>query len=110
VAERLRFHFDENCHPSIARSLRRHGVDVTTALEAGLRTQSDAAQLAFARRERRVIVTGDADFLRLARQGAEHPGIIFYSPHKPIGEVVRRLILIYELITPEEMTGHVEFI
>lgn len=83
---------------------------MTTTLEAGLRTENDAAQLAFARRERRVIVTGDTDFLRLAQQGVEHSGIIFYPSQKPIGEVVRRLILIYELITAEEMAGHVEFI
>jgi uncharacterized protein with PIN domain len=110
VVERLRFHFDENCHPAIARALRRHGVDVTTTTEAGLRTQSDAAQVAFARQERRVIVTGDTDFLRLAQQGVEHQGIIFYPPHRTIGEVVRHLVLIYELFTPEEMSGCVEFI
>lgn len=110
MAERLRFHFDENCDPAIARSLRHYGIDVTGTVEAGLRTLTDEAQLEFVRRERRVLVTRDADFLRLARRGVTHPGIVFWTAERSIGEAIRQLILIYELLTPEEMSGHVEFI
>lgn len=110
MAERLRFHFDENCDPAVARALRRHGIDVTGTVGAGLRTETDDAQLEYVRRERRVLVTRDADFLRLAKQGVEHPGIVFWTTEASIGEAVRQLILIYELLTPEEMSSHVEFI
>ena len=110
MAEHLRFHFDENCDPAVARALRRHGIDVTSTVEAGLRGQTDAAQLEYVRRERRVLVTGDADFLRFAERGVEHPGVVFWTADSSIGEAVRQLILIYELLTPEEMASHVEFI
>lgn len=62
MTERVRFHLDEHVDPDIARALRRHGIDVTTTVEAGLRTESDVAQWEFVRREDRVIVTHDADF------------------------------------------------
>lgn len=68
MTDRIRFHLDEHLDPDIARALRRYGIDVTTTVEAGLRTQSDFAQLDFATREQRVLVTHDADFLRLAER------------------------------------------
>jgi hypothetical protein len=46
MAGRIRFHLDERVDVAIARALRRHGVDVTTTVEAGLRTASDEEQLA----------------------------------------------------------------
>ncbi len=47
MSERIRFHLDEQVKSAVARELRRRRIDVTTTLEAGLRTQSDEAQLAF---------------------------------------------------------------
>lgn len=44
MADRLRFHLDENTDPAIARALRRYGIETSTTQEAGLRTQSDTAQ------------------------------------------------------------------
>ena len=32
----IRFHLDENCTPRVALALRQHGIDVTTAADAGL--------------------------------------------------------------------------
>jgi len=63
MTDRIRLHLDENVDPDVARALRRHGIDVTTTQETGLRTQSDIAQFAFIRREERVIMTHDTDFL-----------------------------------------------
>jgi predicted nuclease of predicted toxin-antitoxin system len=111
VTDRIRFHLDENVDPDVARGLRRHGIDVTTTVEVGLRTQSDIAQLAFIRQERRLMVTHDADFLRLATAGEEHPGIVYCDKaSRSIGEIIRGLILIYEVLTPEEMADQVEFL
>jgi predicted nuclease of predicted toxin-antitoxin system len=56
--------------PDIARALRQFGVDITTTIEAGLRTTSDEMQIEFLRRENRVMVTGDADFLRSAKRSS----------------------------------------
>jgi hypothetical protein len=41
MPERIRFRFDEHVDPDVARALRRCGIDATTTVEAGLRTQSD---------------------------------------------------------------------
>lgn len=111
MAERVRFHLDEHVDPAIASALKRHGVDVTTTVEAGLRTRSDKEHLAFARATGRVIMTHDTDFLRLASLTTEHPGIVYcHKTALSVGEIVRGLILVYEVLTPEEMRGRVEFL
>jgi predicted nuclease of predicted toxin-antitoxin system len=111
VADRIKFHLDEHVDPDIARALRRYEIDVTTTVDAGLRTEDDPAHLDFIRRERRVVVTHDADFLRYASRSSDHPGIA-YCPMgaRSIGGIIRSLILIYEVLTPEEMAGHVEYL
>ena len=111
VNERVRFHLDENVDPDIASALRRHGVDVTTTVEAGLRTSDDETQWAYAQREGRVVVTHDDDFLVIANQMAEHWGIAYCRPrHRSIGEIIETLRLIYEILSPEEMRGRVEYL
>ncbi len=111
MAEHIRFHLDENVDPDIARALWRYGIDVTTTLEIGLRTQSDAAQLGFIRQQGRVIVTHDTDFLRLASRGRDHPGVVYcIKTAHSVGDIIRALILIYEVLTPEEMVGRVEYL
>jgi predicted nuclease of predicted toxin-antitoxin system len=109
VAERIRFHLDEHMDPDIAAALRRHGIDATTAVGVGLRTASDSTQSAFAEAQRRVIVTDDADFLRMAAANPAHPGIVIcHRQFLSIREIIRGLILVYEVLTPEEMAGRVE--
>jgi len=111
VADRIKFHLDEHVDPDIAKALRRHGIDVTTTVEAGLRTDDDSVHLDFIRREERVVVTHDADFLRYASESSDHPGIAYCRMGaRSIGEIIRSLILICEVLTPEEMAGHVEYL
>jgi predicted nuclease of predicted toxin-antitoxin system len=111
VNPRIRFHLDEHVDPDIARALRRYGIEVTTTVEAGLRTASDQAQLAFARSERRVLVTHDADFLRMAAATSDHAGIAYCGKTaRSLGEIIRSLVLIYEVLTPDEMRGRVEYV
>lgn len=109
MTERIRFHLDEHIDPAIARALRLHGIDVSTTTETGLRTKSDREQLAFCVRERRVIATSDTDFLRLAARSS-HPGIVYCGRVVEVGRVVRGLVLIYEVLTPDEISNRVEFI
>ena len=102
---------DENVDPDVAAGLRRYGIDITTTYEAGLRTASDTAQLEFIRREERVLMTHDTDFLRFASRSTEYPGIVYCDKTAcSIGEIIRGLILIYEVLTPEEMAGRVEYL
>jgi predicted nuclease of predicted toxin-antitoxin system len=110
MADRIRFHLDEHVDPAIASALRRAGIDVTTTIEAGLRTQDDEAHLHFARQEGRVIVTRDQDFLRLATSALDHAGIIFYTANQSIREIIEGLILIHEVMLTSEMVGHIEYL
>jgi|SRR5438067_4817933 len=110
MADRIRFHLDEHVDPAIATALRRAGIDVTTTIEAGLRTGDDSAHIHFARAESRVIVTRDQDFLRVARDVSDHCGIIFYTTNQSMREIIEGLILIYEVLRPDEMAGSVEYL
>jgi len=109
--ERIRFHLDENVDPDIALALRRYGIDATTTVEAGLRTTDDVSQIDFARAEGRVLVTHDAGFLRLANETSDHPGIAYCAlTARSIGDMIRSLILIYEVLVPTEIAGRVEYL
>lgn len=109
--ESIRFHVDEQVNSRIARELRRRGIDVTTTVEAGLRTQSDESQLEFAPQEGRVIVTHDDDFLSMASRNSDHPGIAYCQQNtRSIGHIVESLVLIYEVYTSQEMLGRIEFL
>ena len=111
MTERIRFHLDENVDPDVARALRRHGIDVTTSIEVGLLTKEDSAQLAYALEEGRVIVTHDADFLRMDARGVEHAGIAYcHKSACSVGEIIRTLMLIFEVLEPEELMGRVEYL
>lgn len=111
MAERIRYHLDEHIDPDIARALRRHGIDVTTTVDARLLSRSDRSQIEYARASGRVIVTHDADFLRMASEGVDHPGIVYsHRTSHSIGEMIRRLILVYEVLGADEILGRVEFL
>jgi predicted nuclease of predicted toxin-antitoxin system len=111
VTNRICFHLDENVDPVIAVALRRYGADVTTTIEAGLLGSDDETQLAFAKREARVIVTHDDDFLRLVVRDQDHSGIAYcHLMARSTGELIRGLRLIFEILSPEEMQGKVEYL
>lgn len=111
MPERIHFHLDENVSIQIARALRQYGCDVTTPADANLLAASDAAHLAYARITRRAMVTHDADLLRLANGGTLPAGIAYCAPRTRItSEIVRGLLLIYDVLTPEELTDHIEFL
>jgi predicted nuclease of predicted toxin-antitoxin system len=111
MPERIRFHLDENVDPAIAQALRRTGIDVTTSQEANLLSRSDLAQLSFAKSKSRVLVTHDDDFLILTSQGYEHCGVVYCQKDtKPLGYLIRMLILLQEVATPEELKNRVEYL
>ncbi len=110
MADRVRFHLDEHVDPAIAIALRRAGIDITTTIEAGLRTKNDEAHLQFARAEGRVIVTRDQDFLRVAAEKTDHNGIVFYTANQSMREIIEGLILIYEVMLPQEIAGQIEYL
>ncbi len=60
--------------------------------------------------EGRVILTQDADFLRLHALGVHHAGIVYAHQQTAVGEIIRGLMVIVEVLEPREMIDHVEFI
>src|SRR5438270_13377885 len=104
MARTIRFHLDENCHRAIAEGLRRRGIDVSATPESGLMSATVEQQIAYAVAQGRVIFTQDRDFLRLHAAAVAHAGIAYCDKDtRSIGEIIQALVLIWELLEPEEM-------
>lgn len=107
----IRFHLDESCDTAIADGLRLRGLDVSTTQEAGLRGAIDERQLEYAHAEKRVLITHDSDFLALHHGGAEHSGILYcHQRRHPLGEVIRRVILVWEVYDDRDFRGRLEYL
>ena len=107
----MKFYLDEHIPRAVAEGLRRRGIDVLTIQDAGRVGDTDRKQLAFAAMKRRVLVTFDDDFLSLDASGTPHSGIVFsQAGRRSIGELIESLVLIANVIEPEEMRNHIEFV
>jgi len=107
----VKFYLDEHIPKGVVEGLRRRDVDVLTVQEAGRSGDSDEKQLAFAAREGRVLVTFNDDFLRLDATGVPHTGIVFSQTGRvTVGDLIESLMLIANVIEPNEMKNHIEFI
>lgn len=57
------------------------------------------------------MVTYGADFLRVDARGVEHAGIEYcHESARSVGEIIRTLMLIGEVLPPEEINGSVEYL
>lgn len=109
--ERIKFYFDEHIPQSVAAGLLRRGIDVLTVQTTRRTGLTDDEQLDFATRQGRVMVTMDSDFLILAAQNVPHAGIAYAKPGiRSIGELIQRLKLIHDLLAPDEMQNHIEYL
>ena len=106
---KIRYYTDENVSRAVIHGLRQRGVDVLSVPEADMLSASDEEQLAFAIEQKRVIFTHDDDFLKLAA-GSEHAGIVYGSKQSLIGNIIRSLMLIYDVLSVEDMKNQVEFL
>ena len=111
----IRLYADENVDDRIVRGLRLRGIDILTVVEAGMIGKPDSEQLSYASLNGRVLLTSDQDFLKLhlrwVEQSREHAGIIYYSQfHVGVGTCIWGVKLIMDLLSPEEMRNHLEFI
>lgn len=107
---RIRYFTDEHIPKAVAKGLRERGVDAVTAAEAGTLRAQDRSVLDQLRAEGRVVITHDADYLRLHAAGVLHAGIVYAAPDKSIGEIIRGALLIAEVLDGDAMTNHVEFL
>ena len=110
MPERIRFYTDEHISRAIIKGLRQRGIDVLTVPDAGMLGATDEEHLALAHAQGRVTLTRDDDFLRLAQGGLAHAGIVFLHRESTIGETVRGLFLTHQILEPEEIWNHIEFV
>ncbi len=102
MAEAIKFYRDEHIPKAVTDGLRRRGVDVLTAQEAGMHPADDDEHLMLAAREQRVLFTQDADFLRLHAAGFPHAGIIYVPQQTKVGYMVAGLRRIHDALTPAD--------
>ena len=110
MADRLRFYMDEQVPRAVSEGLRRRGVDVLTAQDAGMQPAPDEHHLKLALEQQRVLFTQDTDFLRLHAAGIPHCGLIYAPQQTPVGYMVRGLMLIYEVLNAEDMLNQLEYL
>lgn len=110
MSDECRFYTDEHVPRAVVEGLRRRSIDVLSTYEAGMLGASDEAHLALATSQGRIILTQDADFLRLHARGLDHSGIVYAPQQTPIGDIIRGLVLIHQLLDAAEMHCHVEFL
>ena len=107
----IRFHLDENVDDRVAAGLRRRGIDVTLAREGGLEGVDDRTQLAFATSTGRVLMTHDADYLRLHTEGVPHAGIAYCCQGAlSVGQIIRGLTLIHDVLIDGEMVNRIAYL
>ena len=107
----IKFHLDESesMPGAVARGLRTRGRDVTMPAEVGLLSASDEAHLEFTRKEGRLLVTADDDFLALAAEMTDHAGIAYWSKKRHFGQLILALDELCFEVTAEEAQGKVFF-
>ncbi len=110
MADKIKFLMDEHVDEAVTRGLQMRGVDVFTVQEAGLAHTPDLVILVYALEHERVIFTQDQDFLAAHESGKPHAGLAYANRQIAIGAIVRGLMLIYDVLTPDEMRGHLEYL
>jgi hypothetical protein len=113
VADPVQYFLDQHVHGAVPGGLRKYGVDVLTAQEAGRCGLSDADQLAFATAQERVVVTYDADYLALAAGGVTHAGVAFCDASRyrnRVGALIQMLVLLHGVSDRDAMKNRVEFL
>jgi hypothetical protein len=110
VADRIKFYLDEHVPKAVTEGLHRRGVDAITVQELGLQAAQDTRHLERAAQDGRVVVTQDADFLRLHASGLPHRGIVYAHQQTPVSHILRSLMLLHDVLSPDDMVCHVEFL
>ncbi len=110
MPERIKYLLDERVHTAVTSGFQARGVDVLTVQESDMRAASDEDLLNLAAAEGRVIFTQDAYFLRLHAEDFRPAGIVYGQQQAQIGDIVRGLMLIYQVLEPRDMRVHIEFL
>lgn len=110
----VELYLDEDVSVLLADLLRARGFTVVTTQEAGQLGQNDVSQLEYAISLNKTLLTHNrADFEALARQyfsqGRRHYGIII-AVRRPPHEIVRRLLVVLNQTTADEMVNQLRYV
>lgn len=110
----IELYLDEDVDVRVAELLRARGFSALTTREAGNLGASDVAQLSFAASQQRAFVTHNrVDFESLAQAyfsaGTTHAGLIIAVRRPPL-EIVRRLLVILNRVTADELQDQLRYI
>ena len=113
----IRLYLDEDAMDSdLVRALRLRGVDVATALDAGLTSSADEEHLKYAIASERALYSFNvSDFMALHTSylavGKPHAGIILGRQQRySVGEQMRRLVRLIQMRSAESLRNTIEFL
>ena len=108
----IKIYSDEDVNIAVTEGIKRRGITAYSCQEAGNIGLTDEEQIKYANSKRFVILTHDADFLRIVhKRRISHSGIIFVSQNKlNVGEIIRKIEFLVSIISEEDMENHVEFL
>lgn len=111
----MKIYCDENIESAIVEGLKRRGIEVISARDTEDLGEDDEYHLKRASELGAVILTHDVDFLKIAHQwrqeGKKHKGILYAHPlDLSLGECIRRVELITQVLSEEEMEDYIEFL
>ena len=110
----IELYLDEDVSVLVAELLRARGFSVQTTQEAGQTGAADDEQLTYAVSQRRALLTHNRDdFARLALEyfadGRSHYGVIV-AVRRPPNEIVRRLLVIINKTTSDEVENQLIYV
>jgi hypothetical protein len=110
----IELYLDEDVDVLLAQLVRARGFSAVTTQEAGRLGATDEQQLFYAASQHWALLTHNrADFESLHQAfvapGREHSGIIIAARRSPY-EMVRRLLLILNQVTADEMQNQLRYI
>jgi hypothetical protein len=113
----IRLYLDEDAMDgNLVWALRVRGVDVTTALDAGLTGSADEEHLKYAIASERTLYSFNVrDFISLhtayVAASKQHAGIILGQQQRySVGEQMRRLVRLIQMRSAESLRNTVEFL
>jgi len=111
----MKIYCDENIESAIVEGLKRRGIEVISTRDRKDLGKSDEYHLKRASELGAVVLTHDADLLKIAhrwnQEGKEHKGILYAHPlDLSMGECIRMVELATQVLTEGEMENHIEFI
>jgi len=111
----MKIYCDENIESAIVEGLRRRDIEVISVQDTEDLGKSDEYHLECASKLGAVILTHDADLLKIAHRWSQerkrHKGILYAHPQDlSFGECIRLVELATQVLSDEEMENHIEFL